>query len=154
MIDKKLIQREAESVVYTCKGLYKTADYYRILYHISTSLSFLIGLGLLVFEVSSTLSKLLGALGILDGIILLMNQKDINDTEEYYKLANKYLSAYKDLQAIYYSQEEDSAKFNDLRDKIKLLDGETSKYNIGAIGRMWSKIRIKSEMDLEWIYEK
>lgn len=154
MIDKKLIQQEAESVAYTYKGLYKTADFYRILYHISTGLSFIIGLGLLVFEVSSTLSKFLGALGILDGIILLMNQKDINDIEDYHKLANKYLSVYKDLQAIYYSKEDNSVTFNDLRVRIKLLDEETSKYNIGTVGRLWSKIRIKSEMNLEWVYER
>ena len=68
-------------------------------------------------------------------------------------LANEYLGVFKDLQDIYYSQEDETNKFIAIRDKIKKLDKKTSKYNICTIGRWWSKIRIKSEMDLEWIYK-
>ena len=86
MIDKQLIKQEAENVAYTCKGLFKTADYYRILYYISTGLSFSIGLVLLAVDISSNVAKVLGAFGVLNGIILLMNQNNINNTEGYVEL--------------------------------------------------------------------
>jgi hypothetical protein len=152
MRDKKVIQQEAENVAYTSKGLFKTADWLKNQYKICIFASFSIGLILLGFNIPVSLSKALGIVSIMTGIILLIGEKEFKKNEQYYELANRYLGIYKDLQEIYYKGE-NSEKLSNLRKQIKKLDEKTSIYPISKVGRWWSRRVIKSEMNLDWIYE-
>ena len=86
------------------------------------------------------------------GITLLLGEKEFKKNEQYYKLANKYLGIYKDLQEMYYKGE-NSEKLYNLREQIKKLDKETSNCPISKVGRWWSRKVIRGEMNLNWIYE-
>lgn len=149
---KKVIQQEAENVAYTSKGLFKTADWLKIQYKVCILSTFLIGLVLLGFNISILFPKFLGIVSIMISIALLLNEKDFKKSEGYYRLANRYLSIYKDLQEMYY-QGGNPERLQNLREQIKKLDKETSNYPISKGGRWWSKRVVKSEMNLDWIYE-
>jgi len=147
-----VIQQEAENVAYTSKGLFKTADWLKIRYKICVFASFSIGLILLGLNIPIILSKVLGIVSIMIGITLLLGEKEFKKNEQYYKLANKYLGIYKDLQEMYYKGE-NSEKLYNLREQIKKLDKETSNCPISKVGRWWSRKVIRGEMNLNWIYE-
>ena len=152
MKHKKVIQQEAENVAYTSKGLFKTADWLKMQCNVCIGLIFLIGLILLGFNIPVIFSKFLGIVSIMISIVLLLNEKDFKKSEGYYRLANRYLAVYKELQGIYH-QKANSEGLQNMREQIKKLDEKTSNYPISMVGRWWSKRVVKSEMNLDWIYE-
>lgn len=152
MEHKKVIQQEAENVAYTSKGLFKTADWLKIQCNVCITVIFLIGLILLGFNIPIFFSKILGIVSIMISIVLLRNEKDFRKSEGYYRLANRYLAVYKELQGMYH-QKASSDGLQNIREQIKKLDEETYNYPISMVGRWWSKRVVKSEMNLDWIYE-
>ncbi len=145
------LKRLAEDCAYTFKGLYKTADWLKLEYKLYLAVPIIFSIISLGFEdmMSPFTLKLMAVLSMVFTSLALMNQEEYTKIEKYMQLANEYKTIYDELESAYHKR--DFKSLDTYREKIKKLREKTSKYPINMIGRLWSKNRIKDEMDLEWI---
>jgi hypothetical protein len=73
--------------------------------------------------------------------------------EEHMSLGNSYLELHKEIRNLATEDSITKEQLNDISKKMVELDSKSKNFQISFIGRIWSKWRIKKEMNLEWIYK-
>lgn len=150
--NRKILQRLGEDVAYTYKGLYKTSDWLEYGYKILLFLPLIYSMFSLVFDLKGGFIKFVGCLTLLATFWVLIHKSEYTKIKGYRELANDFKKIYDELEIKYYKYEfEDVEK---IKEKIDELRRKTSEYPISLIGRIWTVLTIKKEMDLSWIYQK
>lgn len=147
MNNKKHLQNLGESLAYTSKGLFKTADILKIFYKTSLWISIIFPVMALTFEMNSFIMKFIGFVSFLAAIYVLINQKHEQKAIEYMKLGNEFLKMYNEVERAYY---EDGIIANDIYERQENFLNETSTYSISFIAKFWVDKTIKNEMNLDW----
>lgn len=159
MITKKdEMKRMIIETAYSSKGHFKTADW------MSLSLTAYVTVPMVtsLLQVFATLpiwaDNTLSFLGFLfSGLalnsVLASNRDKANQSiEGHIDLGNGYLEIHKEIRIhLLEIDKVTSEMLSEWQEKISKLDRRTSKSKISCIGRFWSKIKIKKEMDLEWV---
>ena len=154
------LKRMIIETAYSSKGHYKTADWMNISLTAYVAVPLITSL-LQVFAtftvgVDNTLS-FLGFLfsGLALNSVLSSNRDKANNCmESHVDLGNKYLEIYKELRVRLTDADSiTSEMLSGWQTKISELDNRTSTNKISLMGRWWSKLTIKEEMDLHWIDE-
>lgn len=147
MKKKEEIKNVAESLAYTSKCLFKTADVLKLEYKILLSISILFALFGLVYELDSFWIKTLGIISIFSTIYILINENHQHKVSEYMKLGNDYLSLYNEVEQLYFNDKDIT---DDVCVRRKLLQEKTSDYPIGLLAKKWVDKTIYTEMNLDW----
>ncbi len=156
--NKEILYSFAEETAYSSKGHFKTADWLRQSLMFYIVIPFITSAITLVFQVPEPWQRIVSFAGFLFSFFALVSvwssNRDKADLEirKHMELGNKYLSIHKEIRILSaQSGELSSEKIQDLSKRINELDQETTTCTISFVGRWWSKIRINSEMDLDWL---
>jgi hypothetical protein len=156
-----ILYKLAQETAYSSKGHFKRADWLRLSLGVYVFIPMVTSLLTLFFDLPYLGERIAGFLGLLFSMIALVsvrsNNRDRADEEikKHMELGNSYLDIYKELRVLI-TQEENvpSEKIRSLHEAISKLDRESTSYQIGFVGRWWSKLRINSEMELDWLKDK
>ncbi|MCX6795785.1 MAG: hypothetical protein NT165_03640 [Candidatus Falkowbacteria bacterium] len=158
MDNRQNLMRYAEESAYSSKGHFRTADWIKSSLKLYIGLPIILSILIIIFpDMPIWLSRILSFLSIGSSIMALLspavsNQdsafKNVND---HMSLGNEYLGLYKDIRNISTSNTISDDQIQEVVQRIKLLDEKTNFLHISFAGRIWSKLRINKEMDLDWI---
>jgi hypothetical protein len=155
----KVIHQLALETAYSSKGHFKSADWIRIALSCYIFVPLFTSLIIFVFDFTKTLERILSFTGLIFSSLALSsslsnNRDKAEETiEKHMQLGNEYLTIFKALRNLDSKPVIDEKEVDELHKKINDLDGRSSSLHINLIGRLWSKIRVGSEMDLSWITE-
>lgn len=149
----------AEDIAYSSKGHFKTADWINASPRIYLFFPLMISFLLMTFTFPDYAVRLLSAISFAIALFSILshfasNQDSAKVTiEKHMELGNKYLALYKEIRTAYFSDDDiGSAAINDFTNRNNAIIEQSYPYRICLIGRWWAKLRIKDEMDLDWIY--
>ena len=154
---KKNIAMVAEEIAYSSKGHFKSADWIKISLSIYILVPLLFSLIIFIwgdyYKIFSFISLFFSILAINSS---LANNRDIANKEikRHMEIGNNYLEIYKELRNSFSNVSSvDINILDSYRKRISLLDNQSNNCNINFAGRIWSKVTIKKEMDMSWIYK-
>lgn len=161
-LDKRQnLLKYAEEVAYSSKGHFKTADWTKISTQACIVVPLIFSVILIVYQdMAQAWSRALNAISMIFSMLALMsplvsNQKQAcKKTDEHMVLGNAYLDLYTRIRDISTEDTVTKEHINEIARTKRDLDARTNLLRITLIPRLWSKLRIKKEMDLDWIYEK
>jgi hypothetical protein len=148
--EKRVLQELAIDAAYTFKGLHKTADSLEITRRLFLMIPIAFSVIVLIFQsdVPAIVISVLAALSLLVTIFVLLNEKEYDKTRAYRELANKFKTIYDELRVKYDTS--DPSNLDALTKRINDLRLETSEFPVSRVGRVWSKLTISGEMNLDW----
>lgn len=156
--NRKNLMRIAEEAAYSAKGHMKSADWTQVSLRVFIGLPIIISIVLLSFQdINKDLSRLLNCVAFVFSMLaftspVLSNPEKAADLiEKHMTLGNDYLQVYKDIRNLVASGLTNNEEINKISDRMKDLDSRTGKLKIGFVARHWSRNKINSEMDLDWI---
>lgn len=152
------LKRMVIETAYSSKGHFKTADSMGLSLGAYVAVPMITSILQTLFIFPELVNKILSFVGFLFSFlalnsVLASNRDKANRSiETHIDLGNKYLEIYKEIRV---RLTDVSNVTTDMlagwQSRISDLDRRTSKSKISLIGRLWSKLRIKEEMDLHWI---
>jgi hypothetical protein len=152
--------RYAEETAYSSKGHFKTADFLKISLRFYISVPIILSIVLIVYgDMPIALSRLFNCLSLIFSFLALTSPMVSNQDqacrkmEEHMSLGNSYLELHKEIRNLATEDSITKEQLNDISKKMVELDSKSKNFQISFIGRIWSKWRIKKEMNLEWIYK-
>jgi hypothetical protein len=161
MNKRKNLMLYAEEVAYSSKGHFKAADWARIFTQLCIALPLILSIVLIVYQdMAQAWSRLLNCVSMTFSLIAIMSPL-VNNQEQAHKktaghmiLGNAYLDLYSQIRDL--STEEIITKehLEQVAKRKRELDSQTSELRIPLVPRLWSKLCIKKEMNLDWIYKE
>jgi hypothetical protein len=149
MTTEELVKKNAENAAYTCKGLFKTADFLKNTLFFGTLIPLIIGLISLSFNSLGEYSKVLGICSIVISFVLVMYRESFRKINDYYELANDYRILFNKLEEVHYTK--NFSNWADIISEISELNKKTSNLPILWIGRkLASEKTVKHEMGIDW----
>lgn len=159
MDKKKNLYQIAEEAAYSSKGHFKTADWIKISLMLYIGVPLVTSVILLIFQLGDMATRILSFFGFLFSIIAMTsvaanNRDKTSETiKKHMDLGNKYLDLHKQVRVEATKADIDTSALTSFTQKIAELDRETADLHICFAGRLWSKMCIKKEMDLDWLYK-
>ena len=150
-MNKQEYKNIGESLAYTTKGLFKTADILKIEYKLLLSISILFSILSLISDIQEVWLKCLGVVSIFSTIWILINENSQHKVSEYMELANEYLALYYEVEKLYLNNLEIS---DGIYKKRTILNSKTNNLTISWLAKKWVDKTIKNEMNLQWLEEK
>jgi hypothetical protein len=155
---RTVLKSLAEEAAYSSKGHFKSADWINISIKLMISVPLITSSITYGFDLSRLYAQIISLLGLLYSVwaLIYLNGNWFSDRRaKHMTLGSQYLDLYKDIRIECAKSEKLSGDLINLyRVRISELDNATSEAPIGFMGRIWSRCRIKDEMNLNWIYEK
>lgn len=105
------------------------------------------------------LSRVLNCISMIFAILALaspmVNNQDqaCKRTDEHMALGNEYLELHKEIRNLATEENISKEQLDSITKRISELDKRSRELHISFAGRLWSKLRIRKEMDLDWIYK-
>lgn len=144
------IKSIGESLAFTSKGLFKTADILKLEYKILLWTSILISICTLTFDLNDTLSKCLGIVSVAAAIWLLVGENSQHKVMQYMSLGNHFLNLYNEVERCYH----DGLDLpDDIYERRLDLNEMTNELSISWLAKKWVDKTIRQEMNLGWILE-
>lgn len=157
---KELLYQLAEEAAYSFKGHMKTADWIGVAIAFYIFIPMVTSLLVLIFSLPSFWQKIASLFGFLFAALALNSSLANNRREtdqivrKHMELGNRYLALYNEIKVIATDIENlNQVELSQLQQKIDELNTETNRLRIGFVGRWWSKWKIRTEMDLDWLYK-
>jgi hypothetical protein len=155
---KDELKRMITETAYSSKGHFKTADWMGLSLAAYVTIPMITSLLQVFATVPVWADNTLSFFGFLfSGLalnsVLASNRDKANQSiESHIDLGNCYLEIYKEMRVRLPEMEKITTEMlAGWQERISKLDRRTSKSKISHVGRLWSKLRIKEEMDLHWI---
>lgn len=136
-----------ESLAYSAKCLFKTADILKVQYKIFLGISIFVSLISLAYDMNSHLAKFLGIVSIFASVWLLIVENSQHKVIQYMSLGNEYLNLYSEIERCYYN---DLPLTDDIYEKRANLNEKTKDISISWLAKIWVDKTIQSEMNLDW----
>ncbi len=158
---RKNLLQYAEETAYSSKGHFKTADYTKISLKLYISIPIILSIVLIVYsDMPEELIRLLNTISMIFAF-LAMSSPLVNNQDQAHKriaehmcLGNDYLEVHKEIRNLATEEVITKGHLDSIAAKLKILDSRSQNFQIGVVGRAWSKWRINKEMSLDWIYDK
>jgi hypothetical protein len=154
---KDELKRMVIETAYSSKGHFKTADAMGLSLVAYVTIPMITSLLQAFFTFPDWADKSLSFTGFLFSFLalssVLANNRDKanRSIETHIDLGNKYLEVYKEIRVCLTDVDKVTTEMlTAWQSRISALDGRTSKSKISFAGRIWSKFKIKKEMDLHW----
>ncbi len=158
--EKGILYQLAEEAAYSAKGHFKTADWMGISASVYIFVPLITSIVTLIFKVPEVPQRIISFVGFLFSLIALVsvwanNREKCDQTiKKHHDLANRYLEICKQVRSeIFSGQTIANNAIQNFQSSISQLDRESGEYPIGLMGRMWSRLVINREMDLDWLYK-
>lgn len=158
---QKILLQLAEEAIYSAKGHFKSADWLKVALACYIFVPLITSLILLFFIFSELWQRILSFFGFLFSSLALNsalnNNRDKANTliKQHMDLGNRYLEIFKQIRNLNSDiQNLSIEKLEEIQKSISQLDNQTKFFPITFIGRWWTKLRIRGEVDLDWIYRK
>lgn len=155
---KDEIKRMIIETAYSSKGHFKTADWMGLSLAAYVTVPMVTSLLQVFFTFPTWAENALSFAGFLFSFLALSSvlasnrDKANRSIEAHIDLGNKYLEIYKEIRVhLTNINAITTDTLSGWQNRISALDHQTSKSKISLIGRLWSKFRIKEEMDLQWV---
>jgi hypothetical protein len=155
---KDELKRMVIETAYSSKGHFKTADAMGLSLAAYVTVPMVTSLLQAFFGFPDWANKTLSFVGFLFSFlalssVLATNRDKANQSiENHIDLGNKYLEIYKEIRVrLTDINTVTTDMLSAWQGRISDLDRRTSKSKISLIGRWWSALRIKEEMDLHWV---
>lgn len=145
------IKNIGESLAFTSKGLFKTADILKLEYKILLWTSILISICTLTFHLNDTLSKCLGIVSVAAAIWLLVGENSQHKVMQYMSLGNDFLNLYNEVERCYHNGVDLPDDIHERRAKLNAMTNELS---ISWLAKKLVDKIIYKEMNLGWISER
>lgn len=152
------LKRIAIETAYSSKGHFKTADWTSWSLASYVAVPMATSLIQALFTLPDIWDRALSLLGLLFSFLALTsllasNRDRANRTiETHMDIGNKYLEIHKEIRILMANPDGiTSEQLIELQRRVSELDRNSRRYRISLIGRLWSKMRIKEEMDLGWL---
>ncbi|MCK6462442.1 MAG: hypothetical protein L6Q29_01315 [Candidatus Pacebacteria bacterium] len=155
---KNELKRMIIETAYSSKGHFKTADWMELSLAAYVSVPMITSLLQVFFAFPDLAERIISFVGFVFaflalGSVMANNRDKANRSiETHIDLGNKYLEIYKEIRVRLTDINSVTADMlAGWQARISELDRRTSKSKISFAGRWWSKLRIKEEMDLQWV---
>lgn len=145
------IKNIGESLAYTSKGLFRTADILRIEYKALLGVSILLSLLTLAFDMNIACSKALSIISIFCTVWVLVEENSQQKVSEYMKLGNEFLALYSEVERLFCNN---MPITDEIRQKREELNSKTANLSISYFAKKWVERTVGKEMNLEWVYSK
>lgn len=139
-----------ESLAYTHKGLFKTADILKLEYKILLWTSILISICTLAFDMNTIVSKCLGIVSIAATMWLLVGENSQHKVMQYMSLGNDFLNLYNEVERCYHAGLDLT---DDIHEKRAKLNAMTNELSISWLAKKWVDKTIHKEMNFDWTLE-
>jgi hypothetical protein len=147
------VRNIGEDCAYSFKGLYKQSDWMEKSIRIYVFAPLLSSILFLVAPTlaQSTFGTMLSVITLIFSIIMLTKRNQTESIVGYRDLANQFKEIYEQAELMYHSKNYDNEQIKKLVEKKSELNTNTSRFPISGIARIWSKLVIKHEMNIDWL---
>lgn len=148
-MNQQELKNIGESLAYTAKCLFKTADILKVQYKVLLGISIFVSLISIAYDMNPYLAKFLGIVSVFASVWLLIVENSQHKVIQYMSLGNEYLNLYGEVERCYHNS---LSLTDDIYERRATLNEKTKEISISWLAKKWVDKVIKEEMNLQWVY--